>query len=82
MNDCTDLHTVIGGELDSAVDMLFMIARAQYCTPASGPWIAFASAIGINNDVGQMFFMRHGANLLGLGLALGFYDFQQLGLIG
>ena len=62
--------------------MLLMTARAQNRTPATRSGVAFAGTIGVNNNMGEGFGVRHTVNLLCLGCLLNSADFQQPDLIG
>ena len=81
-NDSANLHAVIGSELFTPVNVLFMTAGSQDSSPASGSRIAFAGSICINHDMRMGFGMRHGNNLLGIVTFEVFLNIAALGSRG
>ena len=82
MDDSANLHAVIGCMLRATMQMLLMTAGPKYGSPASRPRITFTGTIGIDDDMGKGFGVRHTVNLLGLGCLPDSGDFQLLGSIG
>ena len=82
MNDGTNFHAVIGRVLGTSMQVFFMATGAKNGAPAARTGIAFTGAIGINDDMGECFSVRHSVNLLGLAYSPNSVGFQLLDLIG
>ena len=53
LDHSSELHAVVGGAQLAAKKFVHMLARLQQNAPAAGAWVAFAGAIGVNNNVVQ-----------------------------
>jgi hypothetical protein len=81
MNDSANFHPIVGGVFGTTMQVLLMTAGAQDGTPTPRTGVAFAGAIGINNNMRKSFGVWHAVNLLDLAYLLTAGDFPLQGSI-